>query len=860
MTLNGVHNDRHGCRNGTLNKTVEVHPHFASASTFGEVKQLISRLCHCGVQKCTHSAHSSDGGEEFKPSTTVFPDPNCSEVTVQNADVDEDNMHCLTRCVTSIIFESDKSQPEAHSLSMTQDIKDGAAEPRCTRTTHLYATCSNQRILCLWDIDDTLVSSNARGERQCPLFDKAELMSLFRSLYGQTRHLLLSQGSIDDVFAGDGSGQLSFLRGFFVSAAPPADHKQHGRRSATTTGLFSRLCSCAASTKCKGNDDSSTISCATGRSYLELENGAVLVRLTAMRETSNSQRDHELMNSFLTSYKPHDPESYHARWIVLRSSVWGITLAPLNTPVPPSEHTIFVDGAVYRKMDVAWSMAMSGNWDKVFFIDNNLYEVGAVRKGVRLPALLYNRNELRLKRLTKAEYILLAVSAALRRLEKIHDGSVTQCLNEKSCATKDVSDVYNRVQQSDQGKCKEDNETGSLSVSPRPSDACNVMNSYMSSKNVSSATTTPETKRRAPVLCAQDCAPLCSQNKEEERDRSCVAVTATTVTSAPSHGANYPSSSSSAVSRSAADRLSTLTQRVNSSSATTTTCTITNTTTTTITNTANIPSTTDTCDRIAATSASATQISTVDINDSHGLSSNGTRSMSLHHDNGAPSSDKTTRACNRTVEFLVVHFRMSAENFRSVLLERAPLPMLSVRHARLSSSSQVSQTVLGPKSGCSDADYASIMASFREQLLFFYALVYSEFQLNGHVDLGRGDRWRPGSHLVFNQMPPKMVRLPYLYSYFRSVCDEIESVLVAPLLNNSFSRKKLNELRSVAYVLYTRLLYNVIFIDPYVTHKIARALFEIHSGEGSIPKKIAKELRISIQEVNSRACPPLNTL
>eukprot|EP00796_Vickermania_ingenoplastis_P001595 gene1595-972_t len=237
------------------------------------------------------------------------------------------------------------------------------------------------RVLCLWDIDDTLLSSGDYGVRQNLMFEEHQLLGLFRSM-PRTRHLLLSQGSVDDVFLEP--GRLAFLRNFFLSEKfEDGDTDEEEDQFAETNNWFG--------------------CCSSGPPIH-------LTKVDSCRK--------ELSCDKWDAWGPHDRESNPVRWLILRPGMWGISLARLSSMIPPSGRTAFVDGKYFRKLDIAWSLAASGNWDRVFFVDNNLCEVGIIRYGMSYSTAASTLERRRADKVFLADFTLLKASAKLYAVER----------------------------------------------------------------------------------------------------------------------------------------------------------------------------------------------------------------------------------------------------------------------------------------------------------------------------------------------------------------------------------------------------------------------------------------------------------
>lgn len=282
------------------------------------------------------------------------------------------------------------------------------------------------RVLCFWDIDDTLVAPSDLGMRQQLMFEESQLRRLFQRIPSSTRHLLLSQGSVDDVFVKE-QGALYFLQKYFLSSSSfpvyqnPSEngtsdvkggedktHRDKGKNHRLGRGdraSVSRKGSgaCCSSVSCVEEDALSPFF--TDTSYAPIH----LTRLNSCRKDLSCHSSNE--------WAPRDSEGNPVRWLMLRPGLWGISLARLSSLVQPSSHTAFVDGKQFKKMDIVWSFAASGYWDRVFFIDNNLCEVGIIRYGMSYHNAVSALKRSRECKVFLSDFSLLRASEELYRME-----------------------------------------------------------------------------------------------------------------------------------------------------------------------------------------------------------------------------------------------------------------------------------------------------------------------------------------------------------------------------------------------------------------------------------------------------------
>nr|CCC96029.1 unnamed protein product [Trypanosoma congolense IL3000] len=257
--------------------------------------------------------------------------------------------------------------------------------------------CGGVKVLCVWDVDDTLITSSCDGCRDVLLSEKDELYQLFERY--PARHLLLSQGSVDDVFApGVKGGRLQHLLPFFTGTNK-------------TIRKTSNWCT-------KAKRSPSTVCCSV-KSVDHLvkkapspSNDVPVIRISTAAALRNLKTGTSSLSSISEKSSVVDSGSC-VRWLVLRPSLWGISLCKLSNLVVPSPHTAFLDGSVFRKMDIVRSLTESGLWDTVFFVDNNLTELGIVRPGLGLADYRRLRAEDNLQEIFLSDFLLLKASAAL---------------------------------------------------------------------------------------------------------------------------------------------------------------------------------------------------------------------------------------------------------------------------------------------------------------------------------------------------------------------------------------------------------------------------------------------------------------
>lgn len=302
------------------------------------------------------------------------------------------------------------------------------------------SSVSSPRVLCFWDIDDTLVTAGDLEPRQHLMFEESQLLRLFESMPTSTRHLLLSQGSIDDVFA-EGIGPLYFLRKYFFNFSSSVVLQNHAEQKSTNEEVDEGQRRRKEDVEKPKNDSNfhrsrgslsccSSLGCVKEYSFKHCNFSYVPIHLTRVDSSSK-----ELSCGSCNVWGTQDQEGNAVRWLLLRPGLWGISLARLSSLVPPSPHTAFIDGKLFKKMDIVWSFAASGYWDKVFFIDNNLCEVGIVKYGMsyhNASGLLERR---RADKVFLSHFSLLRASESLFRMEK-ERGTRLHYVDEQNTQTK----------------------------------------------------------------------------------------------------------------------------------------------------------------------------------------------------------------------------------------------------------------------------------------------------------------------------------------------------------------------------------------------------------------------------------------
>lgn len=675
------------------------------------------------------------------------------------------------------------------------------------------------RILCVWDVDDTLVASGVGGVRQNLVFSESELVSMFRQMSSNTRHLLLSQGSIDDVFE-EPSGRLRCIRSFLersgaprssaaatvtsTHSAPPhsgaGGGKQHESFAKSTPSrprekkrsglgmLFN--CGGSSETKCPRSCDESGPAVHRSMSVLSpprrkkeskkaAENeedlrkfscGTVVVRLATLRDCVETPQDTEfLFNPDASPTCVRSPTTAAAalddkaevpgRWLVLRPEVWGITLASMSAVFAPSRHTAFVNGKVFRKMDVVWSLAVSGHWDTVFFIDNNLSEVGVVRYGLQLSDMLSLRSSHRLDRFYQGEYLLLAASAKLKEMEQRYGRNVL--------IPPPVAETSKGIQPPLNGG-KVDAPTKS---SPRSSESTDL--TAVNSSNTPSPS----------CACASG-----MRNCGPEEPCKCSPAPATDCSVSLKMNGKAAGRSSEGLVRAESDSF-----RIGSELP--------------------LPRFTD------------PTLMPID-------------EANCHH-----------------VDLVIAHFHMPSEKYRHMLnvSRMDPEGNSFGRRRSMNTMKFVGQPLFIGDRSCTDDQYEAVLTFFRVVESAMYQLIEEEMRLNGFVDISRGRRWSPNLLLVYRLLPRRPNAILHMKQYYEDVLKSIELRIVFPMLSSGGeAAANTVALHTMAQREYYKLQRLLPFIDPYVTGDLARILYDMCLTEGRIQKSVAEQVKKRIARVRAR--------
>jgi hypothetical protein len=822
---------------------VDIHPHFVSARGYDDLKTVVGLLkdpiddddferpdnAPFLPQAYTSTIHITDSLNGLA-STSSSASRNASmagkakldKVVVSTADDAHapfgDNNTGIERSPLAANLENGSRGPFATTVPKSNAPPASTTEFRIRhRASSYHRTARQPKILCVWDVDDTLVATGVSGVRQNLVFKEPELLSLFRSAGPNTRHLLLSQGSIDDVFEESG-GRLRCIQKF-VQRAPPAP--ETGRRSTPSAkasgngssathskqkekSFFTSMLRCGAGKQTKEQPSSSSAAKNDNRGVCSTDEhdmrhfapGTVVVRLSSVHDRSEQPTDAAFLTNPAkqptcrrTSTVPLDEKAERmGRWLILRPEVWGITLAPMSTIFPPSRCTAFVNGKVYRKMDVVWSLAMTGEWDSVFFVDNNLSEVGVVRYGMQMSDVLNLRSGRQVWRFFQSEFLLLAASAKLREMELRYGRDVTkpppqqQANEQDKRSNKNAADKAAKQKDGDAKSAESSGELRVKSAGTGSGDGAGEGGELTPSKST-------------PSSSIDDGA--CDSKLPRHRSRR--------ATEAPPE-----------VHVDVEEEIQII-------------------------------------DRADSTSSPAMP------GDLAGGSSTHSECLSLasaspqHSKELAPRFPTTPAQSSKDVDLVVVNLHMSCEVYRRVLT--AARTNSDGQRALLREGSLpprfVGQPVFIGDRSCTDEQYDAILKYFQETESGLFQLLEEEMRSKGYVDLNMGKRWIPKLSIVNAPIRRRPTFIPHMPQYYTPFFDEVEERVVKGLqkLGGTSASCTLHSEAQRQYFALQRLLP---FIDPYLTGDLGRILFDIYIVDGNIPRSLAEHLKKILNRTRER--------
>ncbi|AIO01107.1 hypothetical protein LPMP_322230 [Leishmania panamensis] len=863
---------------------VELHPHFVAACNYADVSSVVGLLkepidsadfktnndAPYLPATCTSTIHLGNTLRGL-PYSSRPPPPPPSPPRKRNSNVTTDTQTAHD--------PSPKSAPAAAkrpplSLTEAKDVsEDGNATPlpvpppsklqmpndsrlRLSHRPSLKGVRpSPPKVLCIWDVDDTLVASGVSGVRQNTMFRDSELVALFSSAGDSARHLLLSQGSIDDVF-GKPSGRLRCVLPFLertsgctgdsCSRTDETDHSPSALDSSTggmpkEKSFFTNVLRCVSGSKVKErpsstssvNDQKGAPNGNTADSGAPNEHdlryfspGTVVVRLSTVRGRSETTED----SAFLTDTQASptcsrtfdgqmdDKAEQPGRWLILRPEIWGITLASVSTFFAPSRNTAFVNGKVYRKMDVVWSLAMSSEWDSVFFIDNNLSEVGVVRYGLQISDALALKRQRKLYRFFQADYLLLATSAKLREMELRYGRDITRPPN-----TTESSPLLGNKQ--DRRSC---DQQGSKEAAAAVS---NSSASAISRKSVSA-------EEACDLKRTKSAAALSSSSAH-----STEATTGGVASSDAGHHSSWRENSW--VREPGTDGVTDDVKIVN------------------VNRSDRAPPHPDVTSPLVVQhrhgSCSRNPSECADCLSLTFLSCSSRRLESGDGDLGTSammSSNSIVRSPKhvcKDVDLFVVNLHMPSEAYRRVLTTARTNSsgQRSMQRVNRDPNRHVGQPVFVGDRSCTDEQYRAILRHFQEAESTLFQFIEEEIRANGFVDVTKVGRWVPNPRLVYTPVRVRPTSVPHMLNFYNPFFVELEEGLVAALQRTGGT--------SASCVLHTEaqrqyyILQRVLpFLDPYLTGDLSRMLFDIYITDGNIPLSLAEQLKKTI--VKTRAC------
>lgn len=724
------------------------------------------------------------------------------------------------------------------------------------------------RVLCIWDVDDTLVATGVSGLRQNMVFREQDLITLFRSAGDNARHLLLSQGSIDDVFE-EQVGRLRCVKPFFErstnvarrsggigrpGSGPAASGKGRGdARASVSSGpvkeksSFADLLRCGGSRQVREQPSGASSVCGargggaacapSGTNEHDMRHfapGTVVVRLTAINDRGETVEDAAFLdnpNASPTCSRPFngqidDKTERLGRWLVLRPELWGITLASTSTPLPPTRRTAFVNGKVYRKMDVVWSLAMSGEWDSVVFVDNNLSEVGVVRYGLQMSDVLNLRSQRKVYRLFQADYLLLATAAKLREMELRYGRDVTKppgalersnsLLNTAGTPLAITSaGVAATANGGGGGGVKSGRPLGPTTAGP-PSAAptASIEDAGALTPSKSAATSSSDSgghrgAARANGVGAVPGVALASPAARLQGGYG-AADDVNIVTASTSTGRGGGGGSGGGVRD----------QR---------------------------PAPDVDAENLSLTSLPPPIQGAHGVRDGDGQAASTMSFNSLVRPLPLPCKD---------VDLIVVNLHMTSADYRRVLTTARTNSdgQRSLQRVNPLPGRYVGQPVFVGDRSCTDEQYKAILRYFQEAESTVFQLIEEEMRVKGYVDLSQSSRWVPATRMVYAPLRVRPTFVPHMYSLYESFLRDVEARLVVPLQRTGGTSSSVvlhTESQQQHYILHRVLP----LIDPYLTGELGRAIFDIYFADGTIPRSLAEPLKKTIAKMRTRLQP-----
>ncbi|GET91554.1 hypothetical protein, conserved [Leishmania tarentolae] len=861
--------------------TVQLHPHFVAAGNYADIRAVVGRLrdpidsggfktnddapylssaytstIHLGEALSKLSYSTSTPSSRYRISNvtasakTVHPPfaKDAPEAPKRSPPLIEANAGPGDKNTTPFLIPSPQMSPTPTNSGLQL----------CHCPPLRGAETRQPKVLCIWDVDDTLVASGVSGVRQNTVFRDSELVELFRSAGNTARHLLLSQGSIDDVlekpggrlwflrpflerttgFAGDGRARTGDTSGF--SSVPALSHggMKKGKSFFANFlrcggGIQTKVQPASASSVTRHRDvlngNRGTNDSPSKHDLRHFAPGTVVVRLANVRERSETVEDSAFLEdptALPTCTRTfngdlNDKAEQHGRWLILRPEVWGITLASINTFFPPSRNTAFVNGKVYRKTDVVWSLAMTGEWDSVFFIDNNLSEVGVVRYGLQMSDMLELWCQRKVHRFFQADYLLLATSAKLRDLGLQYGRDIT-----------------------------------------RPPDTAEMAQSLEDERNRSSRGQQAQKAATVSATSSSSFATASKSNNAEEVSEStrCKSAPLSSSGSADSTGSRTRSMTSSDTGRyacwkgcssmrgSGINSVADDVKIVNSNEKD------------------NTPPHSDVASPLMARRQHGSIHSYRSV-DAECLPPT-LPSFSCHRlhgtDNGDSGASVTTgssmmyfpKATYKDVNLVVVNLHMPSEAYRRVLTTARTNSsgQCSVQRADSHLNRYVGQPVFVGDRSCTDEQYTNILKYFQETESTLFQLIEEEMRVNGFVDVSEGSRWVPDTRMVCAPIRTRPTFVPHMLNFYKPFFEELGERLVAVLQRTGGSNASC-VLHTEAQRQYCILQRVLPFIDPYLMGDLGRVLFDMYTTEGDVSRSLAEQLKKTIGRTRDRIQP-----
>ncbi|AYU81769.1 hypothetical protein LdCL_320027800 [Leishmania donovani] len=859
--------------------TVQLHPHFVAACNYADVSSVVGLL----KEPIDSGDFKTNDGAPYLPSaytstihlgdalsglsySTRPPSPRKQTSILTTSAQTPFATHApmaskrspLSLIEADIGSEDEKATPFLIAPSQTSPTPT-SSRLRLSRCQSLKGVEPRRpKVLCIWDVDDTLVASGASGVRQNTVFRDSELVELFRSAGDTARHLLLSQGSIDDVLERPG-GRLWCVRPFLErttgstgdgratagytgrSSSPPATSRGGAQKGKS---LFANFLRCGGGSRTKAQPASAssvtsqTGACSGGRAARDdlsdhdlrhFASGTVVVRLATVRERSEQEEDSAFLDDPRASPTCNrtfdgqldDKAEQQGRWLILRPEVWGITLASMSTFFPPSRNTAFVNGKVYRKMDVVWSLAMSSEWDSVFFIDNNLSELGVVRYGLQMSDMLDLRRQHKVYRFFQADYLLLATSAKLRDLGLRYGRDITRAPDTAELAPS-LEDQQNRSscdQQAQKAASVAATSSSSSATAPKSSKTEEASEwKWCKSAAVSSSGSADTTGSRTSGVASSDVGHYASW-------KGCSSMRGP--------GGNGLADDVKIVKSNEGDRT---------------------------------PLHRDATSPLIAQRRHGS---------SHGCRSVDAECLPLNlppfpchalHEGGdgdlgasvttATSMVRSPMLSYKDVNLIVVNLHMPSEAYRRVLTtaRTSSSGQRSMQRADSHLSRYVGQPVFVGDRSCTDEQYKDVLKYFQEAESTLFQVVEEEMRANGFVDVNRTSRWVPCTRMVCAPIRMRPTFVPHMLNFYKPFFEEVEERLVATLQRTGGASAScvLHAEAQRQYYILQRVLP---FIDPYLTGDLGRILFDIYTTDGSIPRSLAEQLKKTIARTRDRIQP-----